>query len=126
MSAHKPEEVHQLFAEAFQAADLNALMTLYEPNATLVPAPGQVVSGHAAIHEALSGFLALKAQFAIRVRQVLHSGDIALIFSKWTLSAKDADGNPIDMAGETTDVVRRQPDGIWLLVIDNPFGFPQA
>ena len=33
-----------------------------------------------------------------------------------------ADGSEVNLTGQTSDVVRRQPDGTWLLVIDNPFG----
>jgi hypothetical protein len=36
--------------------------------------------------------------------------------------ASEADGNPIDLAGQTTDVVRRQPDCSWLVAVDNPWG----
>jgi ketosteroid isomerase-like protein len=31
-------------------------------------------------------------------------------------------GSPLELAGRFTDVVRRQPDGRWLFVIDNPYG----
>jgi hypothetical protein len=30
--------------------------------------------------------------------------------------------NALEMAGRTADVVRRQPDGTWLFVIDDPYG----
>ena len=33
-----------------------------------------------------------------------------------------ADGSEVNLTGQTSDVVRRQADGTWLLVIDNPFG----
>jgi hypothetical protein len=33
-----------------------------------------------------------------------------------------ADGAPVTLAGQTADVVRRQPDGAWRYVIDAPFG----
>jgi ketosteroid isomerase-like protein len=49
-------------------------------------------------------------------------GEIALLFSDWTLSATDPDGHAIEMAGRTSDVARRQSDGSWLFVIDDPYG----
>jgi hypothetical protein len=37
MPAYTPEAVHQLFTLAFNARDLDALVALYEPDATLMP-----------------------------------------------------------------------------------------
>ncbi len=84
--------------------------------------PGQVVTGTRAIREALSGFLALKPKFESEFKKAFQVGEIALLFSDWTLSATDPDGNAIEMAGRTTDVARRQSDGSWLFVIDDPYG----
>jgi ketosteroid isomerase-like protein len=38
------------------------------------------------------------------------------------MTGTDPDGNDVSMTGLTSDVVRRQPDGNWLFVIDNPIG----
>lgn len=122
MHPQTPAETHQLFAEYFSAGDLEALMTLYEPGATLVPQSGPVVSGHAAIREAMRGFLALKPEFNLKTGKVIQAGDLALIFSKWTLKGTDPDGNTVETAGQASDVVRRQADDTWLLVIDVPHG----
>jgi ketosteroid isomerase-like protein len=46
----------------------------------------------------------------------------AILFSDWTLSATDPDGNAIEMAGRTSDVARRQSDGSCLFVIADPYG----
>jgi uncharacterized protein (TIGR02246 family) len=122
MPARTPEEVARLFAQAFNAHDLEALMALYEPEATLIPQPGQVATGTEAIREALGGFLALKPKFELEFKKAFQAGDIALLFSDWTLSGTDPDGNAVELAGQTSDVARRQPYGSWLVVIDNPFG----
>ena len=41
MPAQKPEECDNLFEKYVNEGNLDALVDLYEPNATLVPAPGQ-------------------------------------------------------------------------------------
>jgi uncharacterized protein (TIGR02246 family) len=123
MSARTPEEVPRLWAETFSAGDLDALLALYEEHdAMLVPQPGEAVTGIDAIREALSAFLALQPTFNLEVRKVLQTGDIALSFADWTLSGTRPDGEPIEMAAQTSDVLRRQPDGSWRIVIDNPYG----
>ena len=122
MPAYTLEEGPQLWAETFIAGDLDALVELYEPDATLVAQPGEVVEGTEAIREALRAFLATQPTFNLEVRKVLQTGDIALSFADWTLRGTGPEGEAIEMAGQTSDVQRRQPDGTWRFVIDNPYG----
>lgn len=123
MSARTPEEVPRLWAETFRAGDLDALVALYEEHdAMLVPQSGESVTGIDGIREALSAFLSLRPTFNLEVRKVLQTGDIALSFADWTLSGTGPDGEGIEMAAQTSDVLRRHRDGSWRIVIDNPYG----
>ncbi len=122
MPARTPEELLQRIAETFSAHDVEGAVALYEPNATLVAQPGQVVTGTEAIREVLSGLLGMRPRFDLKVSKAFEADDTALIFSDWTLSATDPDGNAVEMAGQGSDVARRQADGSWLMVIDNPWG----
>jgi uncharacterized protein (TIGR02246 family) len=122
MPARTPEELPRMFAEAFNAHDLEAALALHEPGATLIALPGQVVTGTAAIREALGASLALEPRFELELNKAFKAGDLALVFSDWTLSTTDPDGNAVEMEGRTTDVARRQADGSRLFVIDDPYG----
>ena len=122
MPARTPEEADQLIAQAITAGDLEAAVALYGPNASMVPEPGKVATGTAGIREALGGFLALKPKLDLQLTNVVQAGDLALLTSKWTLAGTGPDGSAVNLAGRGTEVVRRQPDGTWLFVIDNPFG----
>ena len=106
MPARTPEEVPRLWAETFSAGDLDALVALYEEDAILVPQPGEAVTGIDGIREALSAFLAMRPTFNLEVRKVLQTGDHALSFADWTLSGTGPDGEPIEMAAQTSDVLR--------------------
>ncbi len=122
MPARSPEEVNSRFAEALHAGDLDGLVALYEAEATLVPQPGQLATGIDEIRHALCGFIALKPTMNVEVCKVFQSGGIALTHSDWTLTGTAPDGSTVNMGGKSADVMRRQPDGTWLLIIDNPFG----
>jgi len=122
MPVQKTQEMYDDFRKFFDAKDADALVTLYEPDAAFQPQPGTVVTGHAAIREALGGFLALKADFQMQPATIIEAADLALLISKWTLKGTDPNGEPVDLSGQTSDVVRRQSDGTWLFVIDNPYG----
>jgi uncharacterized protein (TIGR02246 family) len=122
MPARTPEESPRLWAENFVAGDLDALIALYEADATLVARPGEVVTGTDAIREDLSALLATQPTFNLEVRKVLQTGDIALSFCDWTLVGTGPEGETIEMAGQTSDVLRQQSDGSWRIVIENPWG----
>lgn len=122
MPAQTPQEIHERFTRAFAAKDTEALLALYEPGAVFIPQPGLVASGHAAIREAIGGFLALDAEFEMHDTSVVQADDIAFVSSKWTLNGTDPSGAAVALAGQTADVARRQADGTWLLIIDNPYG----
>jgi len=121
MPARKPEECDTLLGEALNRGDLEAAVALYEPNAAFVAEPGKVVTGHAAVREAMKGFLAIKPKFSMDVSAV-QNGDLAVLRSKWKVNGTGPDGKPVSMSGNGIEVVRRQPDGTWLFVIDNPAG----
>jgi len=123
MPARKPEECDTLLGEAINRGDLEAAVALYEPNAAFVQEPGKVVTGHAAVRAAMSGFLALKPKLSIQVNAIQNGGgDIALLQSKWSLTGTGPDGKPMSMSGNGVEVVRRQSDGTWKFIIDNPNG----
>ncbi len=122
MPAHQPEELDQLFAQAFNSGDVDALVALYEPEASFNPEPGQVVTGTQAIREALGNFLAMNPKLTLETKNLNQTNDIALTSANWHLTATGPDGNPVDMRGQSVEVSRHQPDGTWRFVIDNPFG----
>ena len=122
MGPNKPEDMHKLFTAAFNSGNLEALMALYEPDAQLVPQPGQVTTGHEAIRQALLQFLALKGTMQVTTRYVIREGAIALLSGQWHLKGSGPDGKSVEMGGKSVEVARRQPSGEWLLMIDHPFG----
>ena len=122
MAARTPEDVDRLFAEALNAGKLDALVALYEPQASLMPTPGKLVAGTAAIRESLAGFLAGKPKISLTPQLVAQAGDLAVTTAKWVLSTTGPDGKAATMNGQSIEVVRRQPDGGWLFAIDLPTG----
>ncbi len=123
--ANTPEDAGRLVGEAMTSADVEAALSLYEPDATFALPTifgERSVTGLDALREAFGGLLALSPELTITAEKTLLSGDTALVIGHWTLKGRDPDGNEIDTAGRFADVVRRQADDGWLLVIDNPNG----
>jgi uncharacterized protein (TIGR02246 family) len=121
MKVHDPERLHAAFVEAYNSGNLEDLVSLYEPDAVLIPQPGQRSVGRSAIKESFMGLLKLKGTMQIRTLLCLRSGDLALLQASWHLSATGPDGQPGESSARTAEVARKQPDGSWLFVLDNAF-----
>lgn len=122
MAGTTPEETIALFATYLGDGDLSSALTLFAPEATFRPDPATVVTGTEAVEEGLRGFFALKPTLTPGPQRVMTSGSTALVLHEWQLKATLPDGSPLEQRGRATDVLQRQADGQWLLVIDNPWG----
>ena len=116
------EQIYADFAKYLNDGDMEGLLGLYEPDAVFVRGPGDHVSGHDGLRPELQGFLDTKGQISFKVRHAVQNGDIALFSNEYTLKGTDAEGKPFTMTGKTSEVLRRQPDGRWLFMIDHPSG----
>ena len=128
MPAQKPEECDQLLFKTIDTGDLDAALELYEPDAVFVVAPGQVVTGHAAIREVLKGMLSAGGVGKIEgVTSVTSTdGSVAFTQTKGSATHPGPDGKPVTMDFHSVEVVRKQPDGTWRIAIDDPSGIGLA
>lgn len=120
MPARTLEEHYEQFAAAFNAGDARALLSLYDDDAVMVAEPGRTVQG-AGLKEALNGFLALKGRIELKLRGSLEGPTTAITYGAWSISAVGEDGKPVTMSGESTEVVRKQADGTWRILLDDPW-----
>lgn len=116
------DQLNVVFAERFNARDLEALLALSTPEAVFVPAPGQPVAGADAIRGALTQFLSLNLPITMNVRHVFQSGSTGLVVADWTLAGTGPDGSDVNLGGTTSDVAIYDEEHGWRYAIDNPFG----
>ena len=123
MRAQDPAELHHLFQEAVNRADLAGLIDLYEPDPAFATHPGGSASGSDALRAHLTELLAMNPRFEkVTTTKVFEAAGLALTCSDWIATANAPGGAAVTMTGKGTEVARRQADGTWLLVIDNPWG----
>jgi ketosteroid isomerase-like protein len=123
-TAVDPADLHRTLARRFNAGDLEGLLALYEHEATLVREPGVPVSGAKDLRAALAGFLSLSPkQTFVATLGVETAGDLALTRSHWGFHGTNpSDGSSVVIEHFGVEVMRRQPDGSWRFLIDDPFG----
>jgi ketosteroid isomerase-like protein len=114
--AHRPEDLTRLFVEFSNAGDAEGVAQLYEEDAVLAYPPGSQTVGRAAIQQLWQQVLDQRPHFEQEEPlPTLINGDIALTSTP-----------PRDGAGARAQVVRRQPDGTWLRMIDQPEFVPTS
>jgi uncharacterized protein (TIGR02246 family) len=117
----RPTDVIGRLGELLGAGDAAGALTLYEDDATFVVEPGTIAAGRHAIGRALDGLAAMHPVLRSDVEQVVYAGDLALVTNSWTLDGVTADGEPVHLAGRSSDVLRQTPDGEWRIAIDDPW-----
>ena len=109
-TAGKPEDLTRLFVTRANNGDAAGVAALYEEEAVMAYPPGQMTVGRDAIRALWEKVLDKAPRFEPEdPLPTLACGDIAL-----TSTA------PKDGAGARAQVARRQPDGTWLRLLDQP------
>ncbi len=105
-----PEDLTRLFVERANERDADGVADLYEEHAVMAYPPGKVTEGREAIRALWEKILANGPHFEQEPPlPTLISGDIALTSTP-----------PNDGAGARAQVTRRQVDGTWLRLLDEP------
>lgn len=126
--AHSPKEVHDLWVEYGKAKDLDGLLSLYEPGGSIYDVGrDELLEDDSARRRFLKEFLETVGDFNLYTASITMSGcgTYALLRSKWyAKGVKDDDA--VERAEWSTqncgaEVVRKQDDGSWLFIIDNPY-----
>ena len=114
--------VDEIFQEAMNEGDLDKAMALYDDNAVFVQEPGKPeITGLDNIREVIKQFQSIKPKLKVEVVQFVEADDVAFFTLKWEINGTSPEGEAIQMSSYDGNVVKRQEDGSWKTIIDNPF-----
>jgi ketosteroid isomerase-like protein len=115
-------EINELFVEAMNKGDLDLAMSCWDENTVFQTAPGnEPVRGTTGLRSALKDFIDTKPHLTVEELHRVEADDIVLVALKWHLTGTGPDGEPLEMGAIDSNVFRRQADGTWKILIDNPF-----
>jgi uncharacterized protein (TIGR02246 family) len=114
----RAEDAHSALAAAYNTGDLGTVLSMYDVNGIIVAEPGNPVSGKDKFEAAVKAILAIKGKMEIKTVYCLQSGDIAVGRSQWSIT----DGSETKVSAKGVEVMKRQADGTWKVIIDHAFG----
>ncbi len=107
---------------AFENKNIEGILSTYEKDAIVMFDPGKPISGHDALREAFTQFVNLNPVYTFFNHEVYISGNIATHIAPWEMTGTLPDGTKIDQNGLSVAILRKQADGSWLMIQDNPHG----
>lgn len=117
MGVARPSDVNAAFADGFNRRDIDAMLALYDPEGGVVEMDGTMSVGPEQIRHHLERLVELGGHMESVNLTAVELGDIALVTAAWTIT--DATVAP-RMDGRSSEILRRQPDGTWAYLIDQP------
>ena len=114
----KAQEVHKDLAAAYNTGDLATVLSMYDLSGVIVAEPGKPVGGKEKFESAVKDIMSIKGKMTINTVYCLEAGDVAVGRSEWNI----VDNGETKVASKGIELLKRQPDGTWKVVIDHAFG----
>lgn len=107
--------------QALEQGAVADVMASYERPASIVFEPGDAQDSAETQAQTFAGLAAMKPQFSYAGHEVFVADNLALHIAPWTMKASGPEG-PLEQRGLSVAVLRKDTEGRWLLVIDDPHG----
>jgi uncharacterized protein (TIGR02246 family) len=128
----RPEDWPRAFVERLNAGDLDGVAALYAEDAQFLAPSGETLVGREAIRPVLAELIARQARLSCRVVRAVTAGggaagdgsaeDIAVLYTDFSGETRDASGAVVPLNSRAIEVLRRQADGGWKLIVGDPQG----
>ncbi|MEU3352485.1 DUF4440 domain-containing protein [Streptomyces sp. NPDC037389] len=117
-----PAQLPRAFEDALNGGDIEGILALFAPGATMRTEAGEVITGDQALRQEISGLAAARGRLANSSRHALVGAGTALLVTDWTLDITAPDGERVARTGTTANVARQGADGCWRFAVLNPLG----
>lgn len=116
-----PEDAVKYFRNCIFRGDLKGAVSCFDSEAVYIERDGQEIKGLDNIEKALESICAWKPEIKGVKHRVTIAGDLAVWIDKYVVKAKMPNGEAMEMQGITACLMKRNDEGMWLWMVDNPF-----
>ncbi|RBL92386.1 YybH family protein [Chitinophaga flava] len=110
------------FRHCIKTGDVKGAMSCFDVQGVYIDRTGEEIRGLPQIEQAIGHLCTWRPDIKGGRPHLTILDDIAIWLDKWEMTGKTPDGNIISMNGHTTCLLKRDETGIWLWLVDNPFG----
>lgn len=107
---------------SFNNKDIEGVMSTYESNAIIMFEPETPTSDEATCKKMFQGFFQMNAKFTFYGHEIYITDNIATHITPWKMTATAPDGSVINQKGLSVALLRKQTNGEWLMIVDDPYG----
>ena len=106
------------FAQAIRASDWPGVAAFYTQDAVIMSPNEPAVQGRAAIEAWQAAFPPL-TEISLPIVEIDGRGDLAYVRGTFSMTiVPEGAPEPIQLTGKYIEILRRQPDGAWLVAVD--------
>ena len=95
-------------------------MALYEPAARFVAPSGETIVGRDRLREVVAGLIKAKTKLNSQVVKAITLDNVTLLYTDFHGTTVEPSGKIIELRHNAIEVLRRQPDGTWKLIMGHP------
>ena len=120
-----PDGADEYFLEAVRNGDVKTAMTCFDPEAIYIDKEGNTITGFDNIEKVVANLCKMRPDIKVYEHQMAPVGtDMMYWLDKWSMTATGPDGKQFEMKGASANMMRKNADGHWLWLVDNPFALP--
>ena len=110
------------FQNCVRNGDVEGALDCFDDEAIYVTGIGTFVTGKENIRKALEQVCGLKPDLQAQRSTGFTVDNITAWVDEWTMKATLPDGTKLEMRGTSSDILKKQPNGNWAYLVDNPYG----
>ena len=117
-----PEGAARYFQHCIREGDVEGALSCFDAQAVYIPSPGAKLEGTAEIRKGLEMLCGMNPDLQAQRCLGIEVGDLASWVDEWSLRGTLPDGTVLTLTGVSSDILKRQPNGHWAYLVDNPYG----
>lgn len=116
-----PAELLARLGEFIAARDIEGVMSIKDEGAAIVEWGGGLATTKEDVRRVYEDFFETNPDLKVNALQIVEADGLAIILGDYTLDYTNSNGAIVSVEGRFGDIVRQQPDGSWLYLLDNPY-----